>query len=191
MHKKKEALLTANFAVVRDYINTGRSEALHEEHKQMLDTCVTAYGLLKKFPFRNVCIRKLMALKKMSYTTAAEYIDFTRQTWGDYLGVSREFLEVYFLQRLITEIENPGADESAKAKNFATLQKFIEHQPTERIDPHLMEANTINIQVNLGTRSFNLNEKVLAALPQAVRQQILAAIDDTIDDEGAVAMLNA
>lgn len=190
MHKKKDALLAANFEVVREYINTGRSEAMHEEHQRMLDTCITAYGLLKKFPFRNVCIRKLMALKQMPYTTAAEYVDFTRQTWGDYLGIKREFLEIYFLQRLISEIEKPGADEGAKAKNFATLQKFIEHQPAERIDPHLMEANTINIQVNLGTKSFTLNEKVLATLPQPVRQQILAAIDDSVDDAGAEALLN-
>lgn len=190
MHKKKDDLLNANLEVVREYINTGHSAAMHEEHKAMLETCLVAYGLLRKFPFRNVCIRKLMALKKMSYSTAAEYVDFTRQTWGDYLGIKREFLEVYFLQRIITEIERPGADESARAKNFATLQKYIEKQPADSIDPHAFDARTVNIQVNLGSRSFYLDEKVLAALPPAVRQQILNAIDDSVDDNGAAALLN-
>ena len=45
--------------------------------------------------------------------------------------------------------------------------------------------------MNIGQKSFLLNQKMLAALPLNVRQQILAAIDDSVDDNGAVAMLES
>lgn len=189
MHKKMDDLLSQNLEVVKEYINTGRSGAMHEEHQRMLDLCVTAYGLLAQFPLKNVCIRKLMALKNLSYTVAARYVDFARQTWGDYIGVRRDFLEAFFLQRLMSDISNPLADEVVRAKNLATLQKYLDKLPAGQIDPHLMESNTYNIQVNIGSKSFVLEEKKLLQLPIELRQQILSAIDDSVDDEGAVALL--
>ena len=191
MHKSLESVSDANFEVVREYINTGNSRALDEEHKRMLDICVFCYGLLRDFPQRNVCIRKLMAAKNMPFTTAARYVDFTRQTWGNYVDYRREFLEVFFLEKLMAEIASPDASEAVRAKNLATLQKYLDNRPADNIDPKLMEKNTVNIQVNLGTKSFVLNQAMLAALPVAVRQQILAAIDDTVDDAGAEALLNS
>lgn len=191
MHKSLESVSDANFEVVREYINTGNSRALDEEHKRMLDICVFCYGLLRDFPQRNVCIRKLMAAKNMPFTTAARYVDFTRQTWGNYVDYRREFLEVFFLEKLMAEIASPDASEAVRAKNLATLQKYLDNRPADNIDPKLMEKNTVNIQVNLGTKSFVLNQAMLAALPVAVRQQILAAIDDTVDDAGAEALLES
>ena len=116
-------------------------------------------------------------------------MDFTRKSWGDYLSVKKDFLQTYFLERLMYEISRPNASEAIRAKNLATLQKYIESLPENNIDPHLTEANNIYIQVNLNNKTFNLPERALAALPVDVRQQILAAIDDTIDDDGAVALL--
>lgn len=191
MHKSLESVSDANFEVVREYINTGNSRALDEEHKRMLDICVFCYGLLRDFPQRNVCIRKLMAAKNMPFTTAARYVDFTRQTWGNYVDYRREFLEVFFLEKLMAEIASPDASEAVRAKNLATLQKYLDNRPADNIDPKLMEKNTVNIQVNLGTKSFVLNQSMLAALPLEVRQQILAAIDDTVDDAGAEALLES
>ena len=87
------------------------------------------------------------------------------------------------------EISKPNASEAVRSKNLATLQKYLENLPDNNIDPHLTEANNVYIQVNLNNKTFNLPEKALAALPVEIRQQILAAIDDNIDDEGAVALL--
>lgn len=191
MHKSLESIQDANFDVVREYLHTGKSSALNEEHKKMLDICVYCYGLLRDYPQRNVCIRTLMATKGLPYTTAARYVDFTRQTWGDYVDYRREFLEVFFLEKLMAEIASPDASEAVRSKNLATLQKFLDNRPADNIDPKLMEKNVVNIQVNLGTKSFVLNQSMLAALPVEVRQQILAAIDDSIDDAGAVALLES
>ena len=191
MHKSLESISDANFEAVRDYINTGNSRALNDEHKHMLDICVFCYGLLRDFPQRNVCIRKLMAAKGLPYTTAARYVDFTRQTWGNYVAYRREFLEVFFLEKLMAEISSPDASEAVRSKNLATLQKYLDNRPADNIDPKLMEKNTVNIQVNLGAKHFVLNQSMLAALPVAVRQQILAAIDDTVDDAGAEALLES
>ena len=191
MHKSLESISDANFEAVRDYINTGNSRALNDEHKHMLDICVFCYGLLRDFPQRNVCIRKLMAAKGLPYTTAARYVDFTRQTWGNYVDYRREFLEVFFLEKLMAEISSPDASEAVRSKNLATLQKYLDNRPADNIDPKLMEKNTVNIQVNLGAKHFVLNQSMLAALPVAVRQQILAAIDDTVDDAGAEALLES
>ena len=184
-----EKISDIDFEIVQEYINTGSSKAIDADHQRMLDICIKCYGLLRDFPQRNVCIRKLMALMNMPYTTAARYVDFTRKTWGDYLSVTKEFLQTYFLESLMHEISRPGASEAVRSKNLATLQKYIESMPDNNIDPHLTEANNIYIQVNLNNKTFNLPEKALAALPADVRQEILSAIDDTIDDDGAVALL--
>ena len=176
MHKKLDSVLDTNFEVLREYINTGKSEALNEETKHMLEICQQCYALLRDFPQRNICIRKLQAKYEppMPYTTAARYVDFARQTWGDYIDCKREFLETFFLERLMKEITDPRVSDSVRAKNLSTMQKYLD----------------VNIQINLGNKSFYLDQKVLASLPQAVRQQILDAIDDNIDDDGAVALLN-
>lgn len=188
-YKRMEDITDIDFAIVQEFINTGSSKGMDEDHKHMLDICVRCYGLLRDYPQRNICIRKLMALMDMPYTTAARYVDFTRKSWGDYLSVKKDFLQTYFLERLMYEISRPNASEAIRAKNLATLQKYIESLPENNIDPHLTEANNIYIQVNLNNKTFNLPERALAALPVDVRQEILAAIDDTIDDDGAVALL--
>ncbi|MBQ9418732.1 MAG: hypothetical protein IJU19_09165 [Bacteroidales bacterium] len=190
MNKALATAFDADFEVVREYINTGTSNALTPTHQRMIDTCVFAYGLLRDFPQRNVCIRKLMAAKEMSYATAAKYVDFARQTWGNYLDYQRDFLESFFLENLMKEISAPGGDEKIRAKNLATLQKYLDKLPAERLDPRLMEQNTVNIQVNVGDgKHFLLNQKLLAALPPEVRSQLLAAVDDTITSDAEAEVL--
>lgn len=185
-----ESVTNVDFEILQDYINNGSSKALDPDHKRMLDICVACYGLLRDFPQKNVCIRKLMALKNLPETTARRYVDFTRKTWGDYLSFSREFLETYFIEKLMHEISRPGASEAVRSKNLATLEKYIESRPDKQVDPHLTESNQIYIQVNLNNKTFTLPEKTLALLPVEVRQQILNAMNNgTIDDDGAVALL--
>ncbi len=190
-YKPLQSVTDANFELVREYINTGSSKALDEDHKKTLELCIYCYGLLREFPQRNICIRKLMALKNLPYTTAARYVDFTRQTWGNYIDFKRDFLETFFLDKLISEISSPNSTEAIRAKNLATLQKYLESMPESNIDPHLTESNNVYIQVNVGNKSFNLPEKVMNALPMEIRQQILNAFNDEVDDDGAVALLES
>lgn len=185
-----EDVTDIDFQVLQEFINTGSSKAIDEDHKRMLEICVRCYGLLRDFPQRNVCIRKLMALMDMPYSTAARYVEFTRKTWGDYLSYSREFLETFFLEKLMHEISRSGATEAVRSKNLATLEKYIESRPEQAVDPHLTESNNIFIQVNLNNKTFTLPEKTLAMLPVEVREQILCAMNNgSVDDEGAMALL--
>lgn len=190
----RESILNKNFELVKSFINTGESTALSKEAQHMLDVCVKTYGLLRKFPQRHICIKKLMALhkdEKMSYVTAARYVDFTRQTWGSYMDASKEFLESFFLDQLLSEISNPDASESIKAKNLATLQKYLESMPDKAIDPKLMEANNVYIQFNLGEKNFAMSEEMLGKLPENLRQAILQAVDNEVTEESAIEILNS
>ena len=39
MYKSLDSMLDANFEVVREYINTGKSASMSEDHKRMFDIC--------------------------------------------------------------------------------------------------------------------------------------------------------
>ena len=186
-------LTQKNFEIVRAYINTGDSKALSTETKDMLDKCVECYGLLRKFPQRNICIKKFKALHhgQMTDKTAAHYVDFARKTWGNYIDVSREFLDAYFLDKLLSEISNPKASEACRAKNLATLQKYISSMPDKTIDPTLMEANQIYIQVNVGNKNFSIPEKLLNSLEPAQRELFINSIENNIDDAGSEQILDS
>lgn len=187
-----ETVQDIDFEIVQEYVNTGSSKAISERQQKVLDTCILCYGLMRDFPQRSTCMKKLMSLTKMPRTTAGKFVDFTRKTWGDYLSYKRDFLNTFFLERLMYEITRPGASEMSRAKNLATLQKHIENMPDANIDPHLTEANNVYIQVNLtNNRSFKLPERVLKALPVELRQEIMSAVDDNVDDDGAVKLLES
>ena len=188
------SLEQANFEAVKQYINTGDTAALNAERKQMLSVCVKAYGILEQAPARGAAIRRLMSLMEelgspMSYSTAARYIDFTRHTWGSYMGYSRDFVEAFFLNSLMAQIANPDASEGCRAKNLATLQRHLEHLPEQTVDPKLMERNTVNIQFNIGEQNFSISEEALWRLPTAAREALMQAVGGEIDEAQAEELL--
>lgn len=166
-----------NFEVVKEYINSGKSGILNEETQRILDNCISAYGLLRQYPLRNIAIKRFMALHKVTYKCAAKYIDFARNTWGNYIDVSKSFLESFFLDRLLSDISNPTADEAIRAKNLSTLQKHLASMPEQKIDPKLMEQNNIIIQFNIGEgKTIQLPQELLNALPAEMRESLTAQI---------------
>ncbi len=191
MSRSLESITDTNFEVVREYLHTGMSGALTSEQQDMLDKCIEAYGLLKRYPQRNVCIRQFMVTTKCAYNTAAKYIDFARRNWYNYLDLKPEFLKAFFLNHIMSEISSPDASEAIRSKNLATLQKYIENMPDDQIDPKLMEANNIFIQVNVDGRKINLSEKLLDSLPQNVRCELLNALQGDISDAEAVEQLES
>lgn len=191
MSKSLESVSDLNFEVVKSYLNGGVSDALSEEHKRMLDICLDCYALLKKYPQRNVCIRRLMNQNGLAYNTAAKYVDFARNTWGSYVDLKRDFLETFFVEKLLEEISDKDASESSRAKNLATLQKHLENMPEQRVDPKLMEKNTVLIQVNINGRMIPLPERLLERIPMDVRQELLSALSGEVDDETSVKLLES
>lgn len=191
MSKSLESITDTNFEVVKEYLHTGKSCALSSEQQEMLNTCLEVYGLLKKYPQRNVCIRTLMNTQGMAFNTAAKYVDFARSTWGSYVDLRRDFLETFFLDQLVGAIADKNASEASKAKNLATLQKHLESMPEQKIDPKLMESNTVLIQVNINGKIIPLPESVLESLPVEARQQLLSAFNGEIDDEASYELLES
>ena len=191
MSKSLVSVNDLNFDVVKEYLNNGASKTLSAEHQRMVDICLDVYQMLKKYPQRNICINRLWVQQGLTYPTAAKYVDFARATWGNYVDLKREFLETFFLEKLLQEISDPDASEAAKAKNLATLQKHLEAMPEQQVDPKLMEKNTVYIQVNIGGRSVPLSEEDLEQIPMAVRQKLLASLSGNIDDQEAVRLLES
>lgn len=191
MSKSLESILDANFEVVKQYIHSGSSVSLTTEQQQMVDLCLEAYSLLKKYPQRNVCIRQFIITTKCAYNTAAKYVDFARNNWSAYVDVKREFLETFFLDRILTEISSPNASEAVRSKNLATLQKYLEHMPEQKIDPRIMESNNLFVQVNINGKVVNLSEKILEALPQEVRNDMMAALQGDIEEAEAIELLDS
>jgi hypothetical protein len=191
MSKSLVSVNDLNFDVVKEYLNNGASKTLSAEHQRMVDICLDVYQMLKKYPQRNICINRLRVQQGLTYPTAAKYVDFARATWGNYVDLKREFLETFFLEKLLQEISDPDASEAAKAKNLATLQKHLEAMPEQQVDPKLMEKNTVYIQVNIGGRSVPLSEEDLEQIPMAVRQKLLASLGGNIDDQEAVRLLES
>lgn len=191
MSKSLVSVNDLNFDVVKEYLNSGASKTLSAEHQRMVDICLDVYQMLKKYPQRNICINRLRVQQGLTYPTAAKYVDFARATWGNYVDLKREFLETFFLEKLLQEISDPDASEAAKAKNLATLQKHLEAMPEQQVDPKLMEKNTVYIQVNIGGRSVPLSEEDLEQIPMAVRQKLLASLGGNIDDQEAVRLLES
>lgn len=191
MSKSLVSTMDLNFEVVREYIHSGSSVALTTEQQDMLNKCLEAYGLIKKYPQRNVCIRQFMVTTKCAYNTAVKYVDFARQNWSAYVDVKREFLETFFLDRLLTEIASPDATEAVRSKNLATLQKYLEHMPDQHIDPKVMEQNNVNIQINIGGRNLTLKESELEAMPIEARQVLTSFLSGDIDDNTSMALLES
>lgn len=191
MSKSLASIVDANFELVKEYLHSGSSGILSQEQQTILDQCLEAYGLLKKYPQRNVCIRQFMITRKCAYNTAAKYVDFARSTWGNYIDVKREFLETFFVDRIMSEISDPNATDVAKSKNLATLQKYLQSMPEQRIDPRVMESNQVFIQVNINGKVVGLSEKVLESLPVEVRNELLGALDGDIQEQEAINLLES
>jgi hypothetical protein len=64
--------------------------------------------------------------------------------WNRNNKVDRDFIDNWFIDHLLGEITK-GKDESAKAKNLATLQRYLEKVPPVEVDPKHMEKNSIYI----------------------------------------------
>ncbi len=180
-----------DFAIVREYLSTGDSTALSSERKHMLTVSKDAWSLLQRYPQRGVCIKQLMALHAISYKTAARYVDFARDTWGDYIGLNQKFLQTYLLNQLVKEISNPSSSEANKAKNLATLQKHLASMPQKDIDPTLMESNNVFIQFNMGEKSLTLPQRVIKALPKDIQEELFASLNTEITDAEVIEILNS
>ncbi|MDL2313202.1 hypothetical protein LJC68_10050, partial [Bacteroidales bacterium OttesenSCG-928-B11] len=111
--------------------------------------------------------------------------------WNKHETVDRDFLEGWFLDWLMQEIANPATSDTARAKNIATLQKYLAQLPPVKIDPKLMESNQIFIQFNFKDTKFSMPENLLQRLPADIRTQLMGNLRNEIDEDTAFEILNS
>lgn len=186
-----ETVTDIDFEVVKEFLTTGESSAIHPKHQQMLEICRDCWGLMKKYPARNMLINQLMAKDNLSHKVAAKYVDFTRASWGQYMDYNQEFLKTYFIQKLMDEINDPKAKPEVRAKNLAVLQKHIAAMPATQIDPSLMESNNITINIDLGGRNIQLSQERIKELPSDIQEILLGSVSKEITEDVACEILDS
>ena len=187
-----ERVREEDFEAISQYYTTGQSEALTERQQHILERLRTAHAILRKYPRKSVAALKLRArFPDISREQAFCDLRNACRLWNKYDPIDRDFLEGWFLDWLMKEIANPATSDAARAKNLATLQKYLSQLPPQKIDPKLMEANQIFVQFNINNRHVSIPENVLLKLPLDVRRQLLGSLDDEITEEDACQILES
>ena len=187
-----EKIRETDFEAVSEYFTTGSTTALTETQQRILERLRTAHAIMRKYPRKSVAALKLQArFPEISKEQAYCDIRNACRLWNKYDPVDRDFLEGWFLDWLMREISDPSTSDNARAKNLATLQKFLSQLPPQKIDPKLMEANQIFVQFNINNKQVKIPEAVLMKLPDDIRRQLLGILDDEITEETACEIINS
>ena len=181
-----------DFQAITEYFTTGTSTALTEQQQRILERLRTAHAVMRKYPRKSVAALKLQAcFPEISREQAYCDIRNACRLWNKYDPVDRDFLEGWFIDWLMREIADPATSDGARAKNLATLQKYLSQLPPQKIDPKLMEANQIFVQFNINNKQVSIPETVLMKLPADIRRQLLGSLDDEITEETAYEIINS
>ena len=187
-----EKIRETDFEAVSEYFTTGNTTALTETQQRILERLRTAHAIMRKYPRKSVAALKLQArFPEISKEQAYCDIRNACRLWNKYDPVDRDFLEGWFLDWLMREISDPSISDNARAKNLATLQKFLSQLPPQKIDPKLMETNQIFVQFNINNKQVKIPETVLMKLPDDIRRQLLGSLDDEITEETACEIINS
>jgi hypothetical protein len=187
-----EKIRESDFEAICEYYTTGGSASLTERQQRVLERLRTAHAVMRKYPRKSVAALKLQArFPEISREQAYCDIRNACRLWNKYDPVDRDFLEGWFLDWLMREIADPATSDNARAKDLATLQKFLSQLPPQKIDPKLMESNQIYVQFNINNRNVAIPESVLMKLPADIRRQLLGSLDDEITEEAASQIINS
>lgn len=190
--KSIERIEQEDFEAISKYYDSGDSELLSEKQVDILDRMRTAHALLSKYPRKRVAMRKLrLRYPEISERQAMRDISFAMQLWNKYNPIDRDFLEQYFLDKLLAEISDPSAPAVVTSKNLATLEKYLSNLPPEKMNPKLMEKNNIYIQFNVNNQKINVPEAVLKNLPADIRNQFLGSINNEITEDIAAQIMKS
>ena len=187
-----EKIRESDFEAICEYYTTGGSASLTERQQRVLERLRTAHAVMRKYPRKSVAALKLQA-RFPDISREQAYCDIRNacRLWNKYDPVDRDFLEGWFLDWLMREIADPATSDNARAKDLATLQKFLSQLPPQKIDPKLMESNQIYVQFNINNRNVAIPESVLMKLPADIRRQLLGSLDDEITEETASQIINS
>lgn len=171
-----------NFSILSEYINTGKANSMPEQYQQMLDMCRKAWGLLMRHPNRITACHQLESLTGCSYQVCMKCIEFTQNTWGRILDVNQSFLDAFFVNHLTKAIADPKARPADKAKNLATLQKYLSNMPQTEIDPNLKNGKDVVIMFQMGEKSLSFSQAEFRALPKRMQEMFMSNVTNDITD---------
>lgn len=190
--KSIERIEQEDFEAISRYYDSGSSELLSESQTEILERMRTAHALLSRYPRKRMAVKKLrLRYPEISERQAMRDITFAMQLWNKYNPIDRDFLEQYFLDKILAEISDPSCPSVVTSKNLATLEKYLSNLPPEKIDPKLMEKNNIYIQFNVNNQKINVPESVLKHLPADIRNQFVAALSNEITEDIAAKIMKS
>lgn len=165
----------------------GRTDDLPEGQQRKLDLTRDAYRIVCECPNKSVAVKEMCALHpELTERTALTYVNYGIRIWNPGNQLERDFLNTVFLTALLKEIHDPNSDAASRAKNLATLQRYLAEMPQDPMDPSMMEKHTINIQLNINGSTITVpadkwakikeNSIIAAALEQEIGETQAAEI---------------
>lgn len=174
----------SGFEVVALAVMQGRSEELDDDHRRILDLTRDAYNIICGYPNKGVAVKEMCTLHpELTERTALNYINQGIRIWNPTNRLDRDFLNTVFLTALLKEIYSTDCDAASRAKNLATLQRYLANMPQDPMDPEMMEKHTINIQLNINGNTITVPADKWAQIKE--NKLIAAALDQEISEAQA------
>lgn len=173
--------IESDFESIALAVMQGRTDELSADRKNMLKLTREAYNIVCEYPNKGVAVKCMCNLHpELTERTALNYINQGIRIWNPGERLERDFLNTVFLTALLKEIHREDSDASTRAKNLATLQRYLSEMPNDPMDPTLMEKHTINIQLNMNGSTITVpadkwakikeNKTIAAALEQEITE---------------------
>ena len=173
-------------AIVLHYTGADTSVQLTDAQQEILDRWRTAHGLLRKYPRKHIAAKMMKSrYPDLSIQQAAADVQQAARLWNITDKVDRDFLEAWFIDRILAELTRPDATPQSTAQNLKTVKDYILAMPPVQADPRLMEKNAVNITLNIGGHSATFTEEEVRRMPTALREKVLAAATAPMDEETA------
>ena len=184
VRKEYGSSMESDFETIALAVMQGRSGDLSATQRHMLDLTRDAYRIVCGYPNKSVAVKEMCALHpELSERTALTYVNQGIRIWNPGDRLERDFLNTVFLQALIKEIYSEDSDAATRAKNLATLQRYLSEMPQDPMDPTMMEKHTINIQLNINGNTINIPADQWAKIKE--NKLIAAALDQEITEAQA------
>ena len=180
--------MESDFETIALAVMQGRSGDLNDDQRHKLDLTRDAYRIVCGYPNKSVAVKEMCALHpELSERTALTYVNQGIRIWNPGDRLERDFLNTVFLQAIIKEIYSEDSDAATRAKNLATLQRYLADMPQDPMDPTIMEKHTINIQLNINGSTITVPADQWAKIKE--NKLIAAALDQEITEEQAVEIM--
>lgn len=162
-------------------VANGRGGELNERQRAVLKRTKDAYRIICDLPDKRKAVNKLHELyPELSEMTLYRDINYAIRIWNPMNRLDRDFLTTAFLNALINEIYDKDIDAASRAKNLATLERYISNMPQDPMDPTIMEKHTINIQLNINGSTITVPADKWAKIKE--NRIIAAALDQEITE---------